>query len=108
MPPLRRNNRWWWRQHILPGGYAVICPDGVDRLRVNWETLKEAEDDAKYFNVIKRSCLTWCDDPAFKYPYGDICPGGIHTVRPRGTKEPELELAWSTGWYDREPIIQWI
>jgi len=67
--------------------YAVLCPDGVDRLKVRWATRREAEDDARYFGPPKTfGCASWCY--LFHEPR---CPGGAHYVG----EEPEPLLAWA-------------
>lgn len=54
--------------------FAVICPDGIDRLFACWNTKDEAEGDAGYFSA-RSSCRDWC------YDSGDRgCPGGKHKV----------------------------
>ena len=69
--------------------FPVLCADGVDRLKVRWETREEAVRDASYFGAYRLfGCASWAED--------GTCPGGAHYV-PGPDSEPELELplAWT-------------
>lgn len=66
--------------------YAVICPDGVDRLRTRWPTHEKALFDAAYFGAHRAfGCASWADDKS--------CPGGTHYVLV--PSDPDPELAWT-------------
>lgn len=64
--------------------YQVLCPDGIDRLKTNWDNANDAIFDAGYMSN-RSSCFDWCG------PNGNHeCPGGRHYVL--FPKEPELEF----------------
>lgn len=73
--------------------YKIICPDGADRLKANWEDLRNAEFDALYFSM-RRSCSDWCDKE-INEKLG-ICKGGIHTINHIKIEEQELLTNWVT------------
>lgn len=71
----------WWQKLLAlfqskSRTYGVICPDGQDRLKADWDTKYIAAGDADYMSGRRLGCSSWVGAKGLK-----DCPGGRHYVQ---------------------------